>query len=91
MNKTELIKAVAAKTGASQAAAANCVAAVFDSITDAMKAGETVSLIGFGTFGTKTVAERTGRNPKTGEEIKIAAHTAPYFKAGKGLKDSVAE
>lgn len=91
MNKTELIKAVAAKTGASQAAAANCVAAVLDSITDAMKAGETVSLIGFGTFGVKEVAERTGRNPKTGEEIKIAAHKAPYFKAGKGLKDSVAE
>ncbi len=91
MNKTELIKAVAEKTGESQAAAAKCVAAVFDSITDALKAGDTVSLIGFGTFGTKKTAERTGRNPQTGAEIKIAARTNPFFKAGKGLKDSVAE
>lgn len=91
MNKTEFVKAVAEKTGASQAAAAKCVAAVFETLTDAMKAGETVSLVGFGTFGTKAVAERTGRNPKTGEQLKIAAHTAPYFKAGKGLKDAIAE
>ncbi len=91
MNKTELIKAVAEKTGESQAAAAKSVAAVFESITEALKGGDTVSLIGFGTFGTKTTAERTGRNPQTGAEIKIAARTTPFFKAGKGLKDSVAE
>ncbi len=91
MNKTELIKAVAEKTGESQAAAAKSVAAVFETITETIKKGETVSLIGFGTFGTKSIAERTGRNPQTGEEIKIAARTAPFFKAGKGLKDSIAE
>ena len=91
MNKTELIKAVAEKTGESQAAAAKSVAAVFETITETIKKGETVSLIGFGTFGTKSIAERTGRNPQTGEEIKIAARTAPFFKAGKGLKDSSAE
>jgi len=89
MNKTELIKAVAEKTGESQAAAAKNVAAVFEAIEETMKKGETVTLVGFGTFGVKKVAARTGRNPKTQAEIKIAAHTAPYFKAGKGLKDIV--
>ncbi len=87
MNKTELIKAVAEKTGESQAAASKAVAAVFEAIEETMKKGESVTLVGFGTFGAKKVAARVGRNPKTGEEIKIAAHTAPYFKAGKGLKD----
>ena len=89
MNKTELVKAVAAKAGVSQADAQKSVAAVFEAITDALKAGESVSLIGFGSFDTRKVPARKGRNPRTGEDITIAAHVTPVFKAGKGLKDAV--
>ena len=89
MNKTELIAAVAQKTELSKKDAENAVAAVFGSIEDALKAGEKVQLIGFGTFDVSKRAARKGHNPQTGEEVKIAACKAPKFKAGKALKDAV--
>ena len=89
MNKTELINAVAEAAQLSKKDAANAVAAVFDSITDAMVKGDKVQLIGFGTFETRERGERTGKNPRTGEEVKIAACKNPAFKAGKALKDAV--
>ncbi len=89
MNKTQLIEAVAASTGLKKKDAENAVNATFAAITDALKANDKVQLIGFGTFETKTRGERTGRNPQTGEQIKIAASKYPAFSAGKALKDSV--
>ncbi len=89
MNKTELINAVAEAAQLSKKDASNAVAAVFDSITDAMVKGDKVQLIGFGTFETRERGERTGKNPRTGEEVKIAACKNPAFKAGKALKDAV--
>ena len=89
MNKTELINAVAETAQLSKKDAANAVGAVFDSITDAMVKGDKVQLIGFGTFETRDRGERTGKNPRTGEEVKIAACKNPAFKAGKALKDAV--
>lgn len=89
MNKTELINAVAEAAQLSKKDASNAVAAVFDSITDAMEKGDKVQLIGFGTFETRERGERTGKNPRTGEEVKIAACKNPAFKAGKALKDAV--
>ncbi|MBQ4365250.1 MAG: HU family DNA-binding protein [Clostridia bacterium] len=89
MNKVELINAVAAKAELSKKDADKAVAAVLASITDALKAGEKVQLIGFGTFEVKERAARTGHNPKTGAAIKIAAAKAPAFKAGAALKNAV--
>ncbi|MDH3932914.1 MAG: HU family DNA-binding protein [Chromatiales bacterium] len=89
MNKGELIDAVAAAANLSKADASRAVEAVLDSITDALKSGDQVSLIGFGTFGVKRREARTGRNPQTGAPIQIAASNVPGFKAGKGLKDAV--
>ena len=89
MNKVELINAVAKKTGLSKKDADKAVAAVIGSIEDALKAGEKVQLIGFGTFEVKDRPARVARNPRTGAEIKIAASKAPAFKAGKALKDKV--
>lgn len=89
MNKTELIEAVAKEANLTKADAAKAVAAITDSITAALKKGDTVSLIGFGTFKVSKRAARTGRNPQTGQEIKIAASNAPGFSAGKALKDAV--
>ena len=89
MNKTELINAVAEAAQLSKKDASTAVAAVFDSITDAMVKGDKVQLIGFGTFETRERGERTGKNPRTGEEVKIAACKNPAFKAGKALKDAV--
>ncbi len=89
MNKVELINAVAAKADLSKKDADKAVAAVLASITDALKAGEKVQLIGFGTFEVKERAARTGHNPKTGAAIKIAAAKAPSFKAGAALKNAV--
>ena len=88
MNKTELVAAVAEK-GFSKKDAEKAVAAVFGSIEEALKAGDKVQLIGFGTFEVKERAARDGRNPKTGEKITIAASKHPAFTAGKALKDSV--
>ena len=89
MNKIELSKAVAAKLGSSDAAAKAAVDAVVNSIADALTAGDSVTLVGFGTFGVKSVEAREGRNPATGETMTIPAHKSPYFKAGKSLKDAV--
>ena len=89
MNKTELINAVAAKAEISKKDAEKALAAVLGSIEDALKAGDKVQLIGFGTFEVKAVAAKEGRNPKTGETITIAACKRPAFSAGKGLKEAV--
>ena len=89
MNKTDLIDAVAEAAALSKADAGRAVDAVFDSVAGALKAGDKVSLVGFGTFLVRERAARQGRNPKTGETITIAAGKSPAFKAGKGLKDAV--
>ncbi len=89
MNKVELINAVAKKTGLSKKDADKAVAAVIGSIEDALKAGEKVQLIGFGTFEVKERAARTGRNPQTGAAVKIAASKVPAFKAGAALKNAL--
>jgi DNA-binding protein HU-beta len=89
VNKAELIEAVAESADLSKAAASRALDAVIDSLTKALKDGDTVSLVGFGTFQVKERAARTGRNPRTGEEIKIAAAKVPGFKPGKALKDAV--
>ena len=89
MNKTQLIDVVAAKTDLKKKDADAAVAAVLEAIEDALKSGEKVQLIGFGTFEVKERAARTGRNPATGETIKIAASKYPAFSAGKALKDKL--
>ena len=89
MNKGELIDAVAASAGLSRADATKAVDGVLDNITKALAGGNGVSLVGFGTFSVKQRAARTGRNPRTGEPIQIAASKVPGFKAGKALKDAV--
>jgi len=89
MNKNDLIAEVADMSELSKADATKAVDAVFDAITNALKGGDEVRLVGFGTFSVAKRAATTGRNPRTGEPIKIAASIQPKFKAGKGLKDSV--
>jgi len=89
MNKGELIDAVAGSAGLSKSEATKAVDGVLDSITRALANGGSVSLVGFGTFSVKSRAARTGRNPRTGESIQIAASKVPGFKAGKALKDAV--
>ena len=89
MNKAELVDAVAGASNLSKADAGRAVDAVVDSITSALKRGEQVTVVGFGTFSVKHRAARSGRNPRTGETIQIAASNVPGFKAGKGLKDAV--
>lgn len=89
MNKTQLIDAVAAKTGLKKKDADAAVAAVLDAVADALAAGEKVQLIGFGTFEVKERAARSGRNPRTGATIEIAACKYPAFTAGAGLKNKV--
>jgi len=89
MNKAELIERVANDVNLSKADAERAVNAVFDGITDTLKNGGQVTLVGFGTFQVKDRAARTGRNPQTGETIQIAAAKVPSFKAGKALKDAV--
>lgn len=89
MNKAELIDAVSTKTGLQKAEATRAVDAVFDAVTGALKSGDSVSLLGFGTFVVKARAARTGRNPRTNEPIEIPATKVPGFKAGKALKDAV--
>ncbi|MBQ8849960.1 MAG: HU family DNA-binding protein [Clostridia bacterium] len=89
MNKTQFVEAVAQKSGMNKREAEAAVNAMTAVIADTLKAGEKVQLIGFGTFEVKTRAERTGRNPKTGEAITIAASKTPSFSAGKALKDSI--
>lgn len=89
MNKNELIDAVAAATDLPKASATRAVDAVLENIESALKKGEQVILVGFGTFAVKERAARSGRNPKTGEEIKIPASRVAGFKAGKKLKDAL--
>lgn len=89
MNKQELIGVVAAKTGLSKGDATKAVDGVFDAITAALKQNDEVRLVGFGTFHVATRAASEGRNPRTGEPIKIPESKQPKFKAGKGLKDSL--
>ena len=89
MNKTQLIEAVAASANLKKKEAEAAVNATFDAIVAALKAGDKVQLVGFGTFEVKERGERTGRNPKTGETIEIAASKVPAFVAGTGLKDAI--
>ena len=89
MTKAELIDAIAAKLGGSKADAGKALDAVTEAIQDALVKGEEIKLPGFGQFEVAERGERTGRNPQTGAEIKIAASKAPKFSAGKALKDAV--
>jgi DNA-binding protein HU-beta len=89
MNKGELIDAVAESTGLSKAEAGNAVDATLGAITDSLKNGNTVTLVGFGSFNVKHREARVGRNPRTNEPLQIAARNVPGFKAGKALKDAV--
>ena len=89
MNKADLIDAVAAAADLSKVAATRAVDAMLSGIVDALKKGEQVALVGFGTFEVRERAARTGRNPQTGAAIDIKAAKAPAFKAGKALKDAV--
>ena len=91
MNKTELIAAVAEKTGLSKKDSDAAVNAVLNTIAETLKANEKVQLVGFGSFEVKSRAARTGRNPRTKEVVEIPASKVPVFKAGKALKDAVAK
>ncbi|HBD10701.1 MAG TPA: DNA-binding protein HU [Porticoccaceae bacterium] len=89
MNKSELVDAIADAADISKSAATRALDGAVDAITQALKKGDPVSLVGFGTFAVKHRPARKGRNPRTGQEIDIAAATVPGFKAGKALKDAV--
>lgn len=89
MTKADLVNAIAEKAGLSKSDSEKALKAFTDSITDALKAGEKVALVGFGTFSVGQRAARTGKNPQTGAQINIPAAKTPKFKAGKALKDAV--
>lgn len=89
MNKSDLVDAIANSAGLSKADAGRALDGLVKTVTKALKKGDTVSLVGFGTFSVRSRAARTGRNPRTGETIKIKASKNPAFKAGKALKDAV--
>ena len=89
MNKQDVVAAVASSSGISKANADAAVDAIFGTITEALKQGEAVRLVGFGTFSTIRRAARQGRNPRTGAPIQIPSSTQPKFKAGRPLKDAV--
>ncbi|MDE6314230.1 MAG: HU family DNA-binding protein [Lachnospiraceae bacterium] len=89
MNKTELIAAIAEKTELSKKDAEKAVKAFTDVVVEELKKGEKIQLVGFGTFEVSERAERTGRNPQTGAEMKIPASKSPKFKAGKAFKDAL--
>ena len=89
MNKNDLVSAVADASGLSKTDAAKAVEATFEAVTKALKNGDEVRLVGFGTFAVAKRKASTGRNPRTGEEMKIPASNQPKFKAGKALKDAV--
>ena len=89
MNKTELVAAIAEKTGLTKKDAEGAVKAFTDTVAEQLKAGDKIQLVGFGTFEVAERAARTGKNPQTGEAINIPASKAPKFKAGKALKDVV--
>ncbi len=89
MNKAEFIDSVADSAELTRAEAARAVDAVVSTVSRALKKGDTITLVGFGTFSVRKRAARTGRNPRTGDSIKIKASKNPAFKAGKALKDAV--
>lgn len=89
MNKSQLIDAVAAKSGLTKADTEKTYKAIVDTITEEMGKGEQITLIGFGTFLVRDRKARTGRNPRTGKPLEIAASKVPAFRAGKALKDAV--
>lgn len=89
MNKTELVAAIADKAELSRKDAEKALKAFTDVVAEELKKGEKIQLVGFGTFEVSERAERVGRNPQTGEEMKIPASKAPKFKAGKALKDMI--
>ena len=89
MNKTELVAAIAEKSELSKKDAEKALKAFVDTVSEELQKGEKIQLVGFGSFETSKRAARTGKNPQTGKAIKIAACTAPKFKAGKALKDAV--
>lgn len=89
MNKTELIEHIAAKSDISKAAATRALTSVIEAVKKTLKKGDTVTLVGFGTFSVSKRAARMGRNPRTGAALKIKAAKVPRFKAGKGLKDAL--
>ena len=89
MTKADLVNTIAEKAGLSKADAEMALKAFTDAVTDAMKAGEKVSLVGFGTFSVGQRASRTGQNPQTGAKINIPDAKVPKFKAGKALKDAI--
>jgi DNA-binding protein HU-beta len=89
VTKADLVNSIAEKAGLSKADAEKALKAFTDAVTDALKAGEKVSLVGFGTFSVGDRAARTGQNPQTGAKIEIPAAKVPKFKAGKALKDSI--
>lgn len=91
MNKSDLIDAIASAADINKSDAGRALDAVIDSVTDALKRGDQVSLVGFGTFSVKHRAGREGRNPQTGATIQIKPSNVPGFKAGKALKDAVNE
>ncbi len=89
MNKTELVAAIAENAGLTKADSEKALKAFIDAVEGALKAGDKVQLVGFGTFEVKETAARTGHNPRTGETLKIKASKAPKFKAGKAFKDAL--
>ena len=89
MNKTELVEHIAGKSEISKAAASRALASIIDAVKKTLKKGDTVTLVGFGTFSVSKRAARTGRNPRTGAALKIKAAKVPRFKPGKGLKDAL--
>lgn len=89
MNKTELVDAIASKADITKVAAKTALEATLEAITESLKAGDSVQLVGFGTFKVNSRKARTGRNPKTGDEIKIAASKVPAFVSGKSLKEAI--
>ncbi len=89
MTKADLVNAMAEKAGLSKTDAEKALKGFADAVTEALKAGEKVALVGFGTFSVSARAARTGKNPQTGAKINIPAATTPKFKAGKALKDAV--
>lgn len=89
MNKSELIDLIATRADISKSAAGDALQAVIDGVTDTLKKGDSVTLVGFGTFSVSRRAARDGRNPQTGETIKIKASNLAKFKAGKALKDAL--
>lgn len=91
MNKTELVKAIAADAGLTNKDAEKALSAAIAAITKALAAGDKVSVLGFGTFEVRERGARTGLNPRTGEKLEIAATKVPAFKAGQALKDAVAK